>query len=122
MRLLLDTHVLLWALADDPRLSPRFGVALSGDVTPVVSAVTIWEIAALRAQGRLVAPRNMLAVMEAAGCVPMALTWQHSERAGHLPPHHDDPFDRLLIAQSQIEGVPLISDNAALRAYDVDLY
>ena len=65
--------------------------------------------------------RNVLAVMEAAACVPMALTWQHSERAGLLPRHHADPFYRLLIAQSRIEGVPLMTDDAALRAYDVDL-
>ncbi len=122
MRLLLDTHIILWALSDDPRLSAQHRAALTGDHTLLVSAVSIWEISIKRALGKLVAPDDIIEVIRDAGCVALAITWEHGDRAGRLPPHHADPFDRLLIAQSLCEGVPLVTADRVFKHYDAALF
>ncbi len=122
MKLLLDTHIILWALNDDPRLSAHHRAALDGDAALIVSAVSIWEISIKCALGKLVAPENIAEVIRAAGCQPLAITWAHADRAGRLPAHHADPFDRLLIAQAQCEDLPLVTADKAFTAYDVALH
>ena len=121
MKLLLDTHIILWALNDDPRLSATHRTALEGEATLIVSSVSIWEISIKRALRKLSAPDTIVEVIRGAGCVPLAITWDHGDRAGQLPPHHSDPFDRLLIAQSQIEAMPMVTADKMFQAYDIDL-
>ena len=120
MRLLLDTHVLLRALIDDPRLTTAQAEAIAtGEV--YLSAASVWEIGIKRAIGKLDIPGDVLDVARGAGCRPLPITWAHAEAAAALPPHHADPFDRMLIAQARIEGLRLASSDRRIAAYAVDL-
>lgn len=120
MKLLLDTHVLLWALIDDPRLSEAQARAIGGGDL-YLSAASVWEIGIKRALGKLDLPEDIFDVARDAGCRPLPITWQHAETAAALPPHHSDPFDRMLIAQAVCEGLTLVSSDAKVRGYEVDL-
>jgi PIN domain nuclease of toxin-antitoxin system len=120
--ILLDTHILLWWLADDPALPPRASDAITNpDTTVVVSAATAWEIAIKKAAGRLEAPDDLLEALEANNFGTLAITAGHALAAGALPPHHSDPFDRMLIAQSQIEGLTLVSIDKRFPDYQVEV-
>ena len=122
MRVLLDTHILLWWLAADPALPHRAAEVISdADTTVVISAATAWEIAIKKAVGRLEAPDDLLDALEANDFESIAITTIHALAAGQLPPHHSDPFDRMLIAQSRIEGLTLVSTDRRLSDYDVEL-
>lgn len=120
MKLLLDTHVLLWALIDDPRLSEAQARAI-GEGELYLSAASVWEIGIKRAIGKLDLPEDIFDVARDAGCRPLPITWQHAETAAALPPLHSDPFDRMLIAQAIREGLTLVSSDAKFRGYEVDL-
>jgi PIN domain nuclease of toxin-antitoxin system len=126
MRLLLDTHAFLWWIFDDPRLPPSARALIGGAGAEVLfSAVSGWEIAIKARTGRLDLPsdvpgfvqdqvrRNRMTVL------PIEL--RHALRVHALPDHHRDPFDRLLVAQAQVEAVPLLSRDPLLAAYEVDL-
>ncbi len=120
MRLLLDTHILLWAVLNDPRLSETQAQAISdGDL--YLSAASVWEIGIKRALGRLQVPEELFDIAVDAGCRPLPITWTHADAAATLPPHHADPFDRMLIAQARCEGLRLASSDTKLSAYEVDL-
>ena len=120
MRLLLDTHVLLWAVLNDPRLTSAQALAISeGEV--YLSSASVWEIGIKRAIGKLAVPDDLFDIAVDAGCRPLPISWTHAEAAAALPLHHSDPFDRMLIAQARCEGLSLVSSDAKLRAYDVDL-
>lgn len=124
MRLLLDTHVLLWATAEPERLAERLrhALAVPGN-TVFVSAASVWEIAIKRALGRIVFPLEDLdAVLARAGFEDLPIAAAHAIAAGGLPRHHADPFDRMLIAQAQVEDLTLVSEDAAFGAYDVRLF
>jgi len=121
VRLLLDTHVLLWWLADDRRLkvSERRAIA-DREALVYVSAASVWEIAIKRGLGRLeIDPEDLQREMDAGGLVELSIRWRHAKRTADLPRHHDDPFDRLLVAQAQAEGLVLVTYDAAVRAYDL---
>jgi PIN domain nuclease of toxin-antitoxin system len=126
MRLLLDTHVFLWWVFDDPRLSPAARDLIADPAADVLfSAVSGWEIASKDRTGRLDLPadvpgfvteqvrRNRLRV------VPVEL--RHALGVHALPDYHRDPFDRLLVAQAQAEKVPLLSSDPLLAPYGVEL-
>lgn len=120
MRLLLDTHVLLWAVLNDPRLTDGQAQAIStGEL--YLSAASVWEIGIKRAIGKLDVPVALLNIAVDAGCRPLPISWTHAEEAAGLPLHHTDPFDRMLIAQARCEGLHLASSDSKLSAYDVDL-
>lgn len=120
MRLLLDTHVLLWAVLNDPRLTKAQAQAISeGEL--YLSAASVWEIGIKRAIGKLDVPQDLFDIAVDAGCRPLPISWTHAEAAAALPAHHTDPFDRMLIAQARCEGLRLASSDAKLKAYDVDL-
>lgn len=120
MRLLLDTHVLLRAVLNDPRLSARQAEAISeGEV--YLSAATVWEIGIKRAMGKLDVPEAIFEIAVDAGCRPLPISWVHAEEAAALPPHHADPIDRMLIAQARCEGLHLVTSDGRFAAYDVDL-
>ena len=119
-RLLLDTHVLLWSLTEPQKLSRRTRDALEDAQNEVfASSVSGWEIAVKRALGKLKAPDNLEASIEEQDFTPLNLTFLHAEQAGALPPHHGDPFDRMLIAQAQVEGLILVTRDARILLYGI---
>ena len=120
MRLLLDTRVLLWWFANDPLLgkSARAGISDPGS-TVYVSAATVWEISIKRALGKLEAPSDLLRQIELHRFEPLSMTASHAHTAGALPRHHDDPFDRMLVAQAMIEDLTLLTGDARMGLYGV---
>lgn len=118
MTLLLDTHVLLWWASDDARLGARARRSLTEEDV-AVSAVSGWEIEVKRARGRLDAPDDLVGLLAEQGFTELSLTLHHAVDAGRLPRHHDDPFDRALIAQARVEGLRLVTADRALAEYDV---
>ena len=122
MKLLLDTHILLWWLADDEHLpAVAAEVIADPDSEVVVSAASAWEISIKQAAGRLDAPEDLLDALAANDFGILAITADHAMAAGRLPPHHADPFDRMLIAQAQIEGITLVSVDSRFSEYEVEL-
>lgn len=120
MRLLLDTHALLWWLSDWDRIAESTREAIADPGNEVfVSAVSGWEIAIKKAKGRLVAPGNLATVVEEKGFTHLPLTFEHAEGTAALPNHHRDPFDRMLIAQARAEGLVLVTRDARISLYDV---
>ena len=123
MRLLLDTHALLWWASDDERLKSTERDAIGDEDAIVwVSSASIWEISIKRKLGRIeLVHSDLERELERSNFLELAITWQHAERAGSLPRHHDDPFDRMLIAQAQAEQLVLVSYDPAFSDYDVAL-
>lgn len=117
-RLLLDTHALLWALTSPSRLNEYAREAIRDPVNVVyVSAVSGWEIALKSNLGKLEAPDNLQAKALESGFTLLNVTFSHGVQAGSLPLHHRDPFDRLLIAQAQAEGLLLVTRDERIRRY-----
>lgn len=117
MRLLLDTHLLLWALATPVRL-PKAARRQIVDAEVYVSAASIWEISIKSALGKLEAdPAAVLAAVEPAGFKLLPITGQHAAGVAKLPPLHKDPFDRLLIAQAVCEPMILLTNDTAIAGY-----
>lgn len=122
MNLLVDTHVLLWWLADDASLPASFRTAIAAPANRVsVSAATAWEIAIKRALGKLDAPAELRPVLLAGGFEEIAVTIDHATVAGALPRHHDDPFDRMLVAQAHLENLILVTVDPRFTPYEVAL-
>ena len=120
MRLLLDTHTFLWWVSDWREIAePAREVIADPNNEVFVSAVSGWEIGIKKARGRLVAPDNLAAVVEEKRFEHLPLTFDHAERAATLPPRHRDPFDRMLIAQAQAEGLTLVTRDSRIPLYDV---
>ena len=116
-RILLDTQLVLWALAGDRRL-PRAARALIGESDVFVSAASIWEIAIKSALGKLDAdPVEVREALAPTGFDELPVTGAHAARVASLPLHHRDPFDRLLVAQSEVEPLVLLTTDAQLRPY-----
>jgi PIN domain nuclease of toxin-antitoxin system len=119
---LLDTHAFLWWVTDDPSLgSAARGLIGDPDVEVFVSAATIWEIAIKTKLGKLEFDADPLEEVKTNGMRELAMTGRHALVAGSLPRHHDDPFDRMLIAQAKLEVMVLVSRDVRLRQYGVDL-
>lgn len=120
MNLLLDAHTLLWWLADDPTLSPRARKAIAdADAEVLVSAATVWEIAIKQQLGKLDAPTDLEEQLEAHHFTPLAISVAHAYKAGFLPMHHDDPFDRMLVAQAIAESCTVVTRDARIKRYGV---
>ena len=124
MRVLLDTHTLLWWATNDPRLSRKAVTVLSSFQTEVfVSAASAWEVATKFRIGRLPGAASMAADFSARirqlGFLELAITVEHGQRAGLLPGEHKDPFDRMLMAQAQAENMPIVSNEKIFDAYQV---
>jgi PIN domain nuclease of toxin-antitoxin system len=120
VRLLIDTHILLWA-DERPRLIARTLRAAMRDEANeiVVSAATVWEIAIKRVIGKLRFDRPIVAAVLALGFEILPVAGAHAEYAGGLPPHHNDPFDRLIIAQAYLEGMLLGTQHRRTLPYGV---
>lgn len=123
MNLLLDTHVLLWAVDNDPTLSPAVREAImDGRNVVFVSAATAWEIAIKRALGKLQAPSGgYLEELKRHRFTPLDITAEHALAVEHLPPHYADPFDRMLVAQALVEKLVLITRDSRIKAYPVQV-
>lgn len=119
MRLLLDSHVALWWLADHPSLGEECRAAITSADEVYYSAVTPWELGIKRALGKLAYPDGLIADLRKSGFVELPITGEHALVAPTLPEHHRDPFDRMLVAQAQIEACELVTSDDALSAYDV---
>ncbi|MDE0253823.1 MAG: type II toxin-antitoxin system VapC family toxin [Rhodospirillaceae bacterium] len=125
MRVLLDTHVALWWLKGDNRIPRRIrDIVAHPDTEAFVSAATIWEIAIKSKLGKLPAAAAAVETMPACftdiGFSMLDINAAHAKRAGSLPLHHRDPFDRMLVAQAAIESLTLISGDPVLSLYEVD--
>ncbi|MBC8071273.1 MAG: type II toxin-antitoxin system VapC family toxin [Deltaproteobacteria bacterium] len=126
MKLLLDTHVLLWALGNPKRLGATVRNRLSDPATELaVSAVTIWEVAIKRALGKLRVPGSasawLMPAVDDLGASWLPITPEHAAAVEELPPHHRDPFDRMLVAQALAGGWTIASADEAFEAYPVAL-
>jgi PIN domain nuclease of toxin-antitoxin system len=120
VRLLLDTNIFLWwdrQLERVPRLVWRTIETPDNDI--FVSVASVWEIAIKRATGKLQFPAPIVETVERLGFELLPITAVHAEHAGGLPRHHNDPFDRLIIAQAVLEGLILATRDRAMRPYGV---
>ena len=119
-RLLLDTHALLWWLSDDAQLGEETRRAISNPRNQVyISAASTWEISIKKTIGKLSAPDDMDAIVEDEGFDKLPITLFHGEQAGLLPEHHKDPFDRMLIAQAQSEGLIIVTNDKKIARYNI---
>jgi PIN domain nuclease of toxin-antitoxin system len=121
VRLLLDTLVLIWWARDEP-LAPaaREAIASPGNEV-VVSAVSVWEAGIKVALGKLRLGRDLAVETSRHGFTELPVGFAHARAAGELPPHHADPFDRMLVAQAQLEGLTLVTRDPAFTPYRVPL-
>lgn len=120
MRILLDTHVFIWAVTDDPRLTPAARGLIEEADGVHVSAASIWEIAIKSALGKIDADAEEMArAIKDSGFVELSVSTAHAAQVARLPllNDHKDPFDRLLVAQSMIEPLVLLSADAKVLAY-----
>ena len=117
MRILLDTHLFLWAVSAPSKLSAAARKQI--DAAEVfISAASIWEISIKSSIGKLDAdPEELLAGVEPAGFSMLAITGEHAAKAAKLPLIHKDPFDRMLVAQASVEPMILLTNDEALRGY-----
>ena len=122
MRILLDSHVVLWWLDDSAAMGPQCSALISHADEAFVSAVTPWELGIKRALGKLTMPDGLVEQLASEGFVPLPITAEHAELAPALPPHHRDPFDRMLVAQAQLESLVLVTADTALADYDVERF
>lgn len=122
MIVLLDTHALIWSIEDSPRLSVKARAVIedAGNVV-LASAASGWEVAIKKALGRLSAPDDLEAVIEAAGFTKRMITFADAHRAGTLPGHHHDPFDRMLVAQALEDGIPIVSCDPQVARYPIQI-
>jgi len=118
---LADTHIILWSISDDRRLSEQHRAILASDAVVFASAASVWEIAIKRSIGKLNAPDDLPTLLPRMQFQPLAVTLQHANAVGGLPHHHGDPFDRLLIAQAQVENLTILTSDPHFVRYNVAL-
>lgn len=126
MNVLVDTHVWIWSLADPSRLSAESRSLLSSSRNVVyLSAASAWELAIKAALGKIELPEPVETYvptrMARQGITALPITHTHALRVSTLPPHHRDPFDRLLIAQALVERLPILTADVAFDRYDVEV-
>ena len=121
MRLLLDTHVFLWWRDDSRKLRPHARQAIAEAQLVFVSAATAWEAAIKAALGRLQIPDTIEAGVVDSGFEKLPISFSHAESAARLPPHHADPFDRMLVAQARAEGLTLVTHDRWLAPYEIEI-
>jgi len=119
VRLLLDTHVVLWWRQKSRRLDARTTGRIATAPVVYVSAASAWEVVIKSALGRLALDDPFETHVAAAGFELLAITFAHAEEVGRLPAIHADPFDRMLVAQARVEGLTLVTHDDTLARYDV---
>jgi PIN domain nuclease of toxin-antitoxin system len=119
---LADTHALLWWLADDPRLSePARSLIAAGEVPVHFSAASVLEAEIKAAIGKLVVPDALLQALEADRFVELPIAARHASEAARLPLLHRDPFDRMIVAQARLEGLPVITADPKIAGYGAEV-
>lgn len=122
MRLLLDTHALIWAVADPARLPSRLQTEIANPAVDVlVSPVSAWEVAIKVSLGRLEFQLVDAALLERFRFRLHPVALRHTTEVAHLPHHHGDPFDRMLVAQARIDALIMATDNSDFNNYDVEV-
>ncbi len=122
MKLLLDTHILLWWLDDNPSLSEKDRESISStDNLIILSAAVIWEIRIKQALGKLEIASHFFQTVQEQGFEMLSISPAHAYAVGDLPNHHRDPFDRILIAQAMLEKFTIVSHDAIFEKYDIPL-
>jgi PIN domain nuclease of toxin-antitoxin system len=122
MRLLLDSRAFLWWMAGGAALSTEARAAIASPRSVVyLSAATAWEMSIKRANGRLHAPAEVVGALDACCFLELPISVLHAQAVDALPPNHADPFDRILIAQAQAEGLTIVTRDKAFAAYGVPL-
>jgi PIN domain nuclease of toxin-antitoxin system len=122
LRLLLDTHALLWTLVAPDRLSANAAQVIAAEESEVfVSIVSPWEMAIAKALGRMDPPDDLEAQLGERRFVLLPVSLRHTHVIETLPHHHRDPFDRMLVAQAQVEGLTIVTVDRVLRRYPVSL-
>lgn len=120
MRQLLDSNALLWFVwGDGGRISPALRARIEEGA--LVSIASLWEIAIKKALGKLEAPEDLPERVQQLGFELLPVRVEHAWRVSQLPHHHRDPFDRLLIAQAQLERLPIVTADPAFDAYDAEV-
>ncbi len=119
MKLLLDTHVFLWWRTDPRRIERSAERAIARASLVYVSAASAWEAAIKTQLGKLRFPGSFGAAVSQSEFTPLDITFQHVEAVADLPPHHQDPFDRILVAQATTEGLTLVTADRQLEPYRV---
>jgi PIN domain nuclease of toxin-antitoxin system len=122
MKVLLDTHAVLWALEDSPKLSRKARAAIEDPANEImVSAASALEIAIKKSLGRLKAPDDLAGAVTDAGFVTTTIGFPEAAALGLLPWHHTDPFDRLLVAQAMVAGVPIVTRDPEMARYQIQV-
>jgi PIN domain nuclease of toxin-antitoxin system len=119
VNLLLDTHVMLWWVADDDRLGSQAREAIARSAVVWVSAASVWEVAIKVALGRLQIPGPFSDAVDACGFDRLSIAFEHAWEVASLPLHHRDPFDRMLVAQAKLEALTLVTADRSFEPYDV---
>lgn len=123
MSFLLDTHILLWFLENDSKLSDRLREVITNPENLIfVSAISAWEISIKQSLGKLIAPANLEEALRFSRFEVLSMTLAHGIKVADLPLHHKDPFDRMLIAQALVEGLTIITVDQKFKFYDVPLF
>ncbi|MBV1877687.1 MAG: type II toxin-antitoxin system VapC family toxin [Pseudomonadales bacterium] len=121
-RILLDTHALIWWFQGDSKLGTTAQANIASPTNQVyVSAASVWEMSIKRQMGKLKAPLDIEEKIEQAGFIKLPISLFHGQQAGALPPFHKDPFDRMLIAQAQAEGLQLMTRDTYFPEYGIKL-
>ncbi|MFC1825186.1 type II toxin-antitoxin system VapC family toxin [Thermodesulfobacteriota bacterium] len=122
MNLLLDTHVLLWWLDDNPTLSGRAREAIAEGTNLVfVSAAVIWEIRIKQSLGKLKVPKDFENILDQQPFEMLAITAEHAHAVGNLSSYHRDPFDRMLIAQAWVEKLTVVTRDIYFKKYKIPI-
>jgi len=123
LRLLLDSHAFIWACNEPEKLSTKERECIqSADNVVFISVATAWEIAIKTSLGKLQFPiERLLGMARALNFEPLLVSFEHAARAGSLPRHHNDPFDRMLVAQAMTEGLTLVTADRILSKYEVSV-
>lgn len=121
MKLLLDTHVVLWWRTDSSRIKPAVRRAIGGAEIVWVSAASGWETAIKQGLGKLRLDDSLSEMVSSSDFHELAITLKHTEQLLTLPSHHGDPFDRMLIAQAQVEGATVVTHDRHFEPYDVSV-
>lgn len=122
MRLLLDTHALLWWLEDSAQLSTEARDAIADGANEIaVSAASAWEMAIKQAAGKLRVPEALNDALATSGFAALPITIEHALKAAALEPHHRDPFDRMLVGQALVEGLTIVTRDPRFHPYGVPI-
>jgi PIN domain nuclease of toxin-antitoxin system len=120
MKLLLDTHILIWWLSEASRLSQtEIALITDSDNFIFVSAATAWEIAVKKMIGKLEAPDDLPAALAVNNFLELPITIEHSQKLYQLPLHHNDPFDRIMVAQAISEDLTFMTRDTKIALYDI---